>query len=159
MSGNWAIAPGRPRFGKALSKKTLRWFSVPWRWEGRKTCWSEQHNKIMCAYRDSDPPKNESSPNFLNVCPEICSESSPNILRCFRASLHGKRRPEKFNENPRRVNACRARTVSANCQAKWSPYTPFIPLHSHLPGHPFPLQTSSNCSVDMSVEWLRPCWN
>ena len=48
--------------------------------------------------------KNESSPNFLNVCPEFppefCSENSPNFSKNFRASFPRKQRPEKIHQNP-----------------------------------------------------------
>ena len=50
----------------------------------------------------SEKLQSESFPNFSifrpGFCPEFCSEFSPNFSRIFRASLHGKRRPEKIHQ-------------------------------------------------------------
>ena len=68
------------------------------------SCKSPLHSDdaYTCQFFRSEKSQNESSPNFSKFwpgfCPEFLSAFPPNVLRIFRASFRGKRRPEKIHQ-------------------------------------------------------------
>ena len=71
----------------------------------------------------SEKLQNESFPNFWNFrpgfFPEFCSEFPPKFSRTFRASFHGRRRPEKFTKNPRHFSM---QNSQANTKKKFTKF-------------------------------------
>ena len=70
--------------------------------------------------------QNESSPNFSNFCPEICSEFSPKFSRSFRASfprkriskiVHPPKNPRPFSMQDSQANTTKIFTVFPGEQA------------------------------------------